>query len=98
MLRSIDTALANGKFVSINYLNSPGFTDTPAEAALCELVATCGPDFIQLRNLNMDPELYLRVIEHSPAGPPLGIRTWLERLRQEHPTLRFGYFNPPLHP
>ena len=46
----------------------------------------------------MDPELYLRVIEHQPAGPPLGIRTWLERLRQEHPSLRFGYFNPPLHP
>ena len=42
----------------------------------------------------MDPEEYLRVIRHVPSGPPLGIRAWLERLRNEHPALRFGYFNP----
>ena len=96
---SIRVMKRHGRHVSLNYFILPGCTDDPAEfAALCELVAACRPDFIQLRNLNMDPELYLRVIEHQPAGPPLGIRTWLERLRQEHPSLRFGYFNPPLHP
>ena len=96
---SIAVMKRHGRHVSLNYFILPGCTDDPAEfAALCELVATCRPDFIQLRNLNMDPEHYLRVIEHTPAGPPLGIRTWLTRLRQEHPALRFGYFNPPLRP
>ena len=31
VLRSLDLALASGLFVAINYLNSPGFTDTPTE-------------------------------------------------------------------
>ena len=89
----------HGRHVSLNYFILPGCTDDPAEYdALSELVATCRPDFIQLRNLNMDPEEYLRVIRHVPSGPPLGIRAWLERLRNEHPALRFGYFNPPLAP
>jgi hypothetical protein len=51
-----------------------------------------------LRNLNMDPEYYLRVIEHSPSTPPLGIRNWLRELTAKFPTLGFCYYNPPLQP
>lgn len=86
-----------GRHVSLNYFILPGFTDAPEEfAALCELVETCGPDFIQLRNLNMDPEWYMRVVRHRTPANPLGIRRWLRLLSSRFPALRFGYFNPPI--
>lgn len=94
---SIHVMKRAGKFVSLNYFILPGFTDDPAEtAALIDLIAECRPDFIQLRNLNMDPDWYLASIDHQPAGEPLGIPAWLERIKQHFPHLGFGYFNPPL--
>jgi len=51
-----------------------------------------------LRNLNMDPEYYLRVIGHAATAPPLGIKNWLKRLKAKFPKLGFGYYNPPLRP
>jgi pyruvate-formate lyase-activating enzyme len=87
-----------GKFVSLNYFILPGFTDDPAEsAALDDLIEDCRPDFIQLRNLNMDPDWYLDELDFEPSGPPSGIRRWLSELRKKFPHLGFGYFNPPLH-
>lgn len=86
-----------GRHVSLNYFILPGFTDAPEEFdAFCELVATCRPDFIQLRNLNMDPEWYMRVVRHRTPANPLGIRRWLRQLASRFPALRFGYFNPPV--
>ena len=58
-----------GRHVSLNYFILPGFTDDPAEfAALCDLIADCRPDLIQLRNLNMDPEWYRRVVGQQANG------------------------------
>lgn len=95
--QSIRLMKAAGRHVSLNYFILPGFTDHPAEfAALCDLVADCRPDLIQLRNLNMDPEWYLRVVGPQPDGVALGIRRWLQELRKRFPQLRFGYFNPAL--
>jgi pyruvate-formate lyase-activating enzyme len=86
-----------GKFVSLNYFILPGFTDDPQEfTALCDLLENYGPDFIQLRNLNMDPDWYLDAVRHQPEQEPMGIRNWLSRLQEGFPNLRFGYFNPPV--
>ncbi|WP_319549647.1 radical SAM protein [Desulfogranum marinum] len=83
------------RHVSLNYFIFPGFTDDPDElAALSALIDKCHPDFIQLRNLNIDPEVYLRAIQHQPTQAPLGIRNWLGQLQTAHPDLQFGYFNP----
>ncbi|MDH3392560.1 MAG: radical SAM protein [Desulfobulbaceae bacterium] len=96
--QSISTMKNAGKFVSLNYFILPGFTDDPEEfAALCELVETEKPDFIQLRNLNMDPDWYFESVQHTPTAPPMGIRLWHSELQKKFPKLRFGYFNPPLH-
>jgi wyosine [tRNA(Phe)-imidazoG37] synthetase (radical SAM superfamily) len=85
------------RFVSLNYFILPGFTDDPDEfGALCELIENRRPDMIQLRNLNMDPEWYLRTMKHQPKKRPLGIRHWHRQLKQLFPWLRFGYFNPAL--
>jgi molybdenum cofactor biosynthesis enzyme MoaA len=97
--RSIAVMKGYGRHVSLNYFILPGCTDDPAEfAALSELITEYRPDFIQLRNLNMDPEYYLRVIEHRAATPPFGIRNWLQLLKARFPALGFGYYNPPLRP
>ncbi|MCI5149780.1 MAG: radical SAM protein [Candidatus Electrothrix sp. MAN1_4] len=96
---SIEVMKAAGKHVSLNYFILPGFTDDPEEyAALCELIASTGPDRIQLRNLNMDPEQYIKAVQHAPKKPPMGMLHWLKNLQEEFPALQFGYFNPYLHP
>ena len=75
----------------------PGFTDDPAEfSALVELIDDCCPDFIQLRNLNMDPDWYLDEIKFEASGPALGILNWKANLQKAFPLLKFGYFNPSL--
>jgi len=94
---SIQVMKRADRFVSLNYFVLPGFTDDPAEfTALCKLIDDCQPDFIQLRNLNMDPDWYLDELKFVPTGKPLGILKWLELLKMEFPHLRFGYFNPPV--
>ncbi len=87
-----------GKFVSLNYFILPGFTDSEQEfTALLDFIQELSPDFIQLRNLNMDPEWYLSTIQFFPEkNTLLGIRAWYQRLQNHFPELRFGYFNPSL--
>jgi pyruvate-formate lyase-activating enzyme len=95
VLQSIDIMKQDNRFVSLNYFILPGLTDSNAEFdALCRLLATHKPDFIQLRNLNMDPEWYLGSLGFQSTDEPLGIRRWLEMVKTEFPALKFGYFNP----
>jgi pyruvate-formate lyase-activating enzyme len=97
--RCLQAVKAEGGFASLNYLVTPGVTDETAEyTALRCFVAATGVDLIQMRNLNIDPEWYLRAIDHRPAGKPMGIRGLMARLKQDFPELRFGYFNPSLDP
>ena len=97
VLESIANMKMEGKFVSLNYFILPGFTDDPEEfAALCILIDKFGPDLIQLRNLNMDPDWYLETVHYQPKSAPMGIRNWFAKLKNLYPLLRFGYYNPPL--
>lgn len=97
--RSIVQARRGGVFVSLNLLYFPGITDCEEELeALTELVNACGVNFIQLRNLNIDPELYMRLLEGLPFGPSAGLVNFRKRLRKACPGLRFGYFNPSVDP
>jgi pyruvate-formate lyase-activating enzyme len=97
VLRSIDTALAKGKFVSINYLNSPGFTDTPEEAEAFKAFMNDRPiHMIQWRNLNYDPIRYWKAMDAVvPLGKPMGMEALIQGIRSSYPILKFGYFNPP---
>lgn len=95
VLRSIDSMKDHGRFVSLNYFILPGFTDSEAEyTALCRLIRTHRPDFLQLRNLNIDPEWYLQTLDFPKNTGATGVRAWLTRIRNEFPLLRFGYYNP----
>jgi wyosine [tRNA(Phe)-imidazoG37] synthetase (radical SAM superfamily) len=93
--KSIDIMKEAGRFVSLNYFILPGFTDSEEEfTSLCELIESHSPDFIQLRNLNMDPEWYLHALNFPQESSSMGMRTWLKELKKNFPGLRFGYFNP----
>lgn len=92
---SMAEARKRGVYVSINLLYFPGVTDTEEEiAALGELVGSTGVSFIQLRNLNIDPDMYLDVLKDVPLGPSVGFVNFKKRLRKLCPWLKFGYFNP----
>jgi molybdenum cofactor biosynthesis enzyme MoaA len=97
VLKSIDLALARGKFVALNYLNMAGFTDTPAEvAALGRFLEKFPIHMIQWRNLNFDPLRYWQAMNRVGAGGrPVGMQTVLEQIRKQFPRLKYGYFNPP---
>ena len=97
VLKSINLALANKKFAAINYLNCPGFSDTPREVdALVRFLQKHPIHMIQWRNLNFDPIRYWKKMNAVAAhGEPLGMETLLNRIRTQFPKLKFGYFNPP---
>jgi len=97
VLRSIDSALGQGKFVSINYLNSPGMTDTAEEAeALLAFLEDHPIHMIQWRNLNFDPTRYWKAMDAAaPLGVSIGMEALIQGIRSGFPHLKFGYFNPP---
>jgi len=92
---AIAAATAHGLFTSINLLVFPGVTDREEEVeALFALIRRTGPHMVQMRNLNIDPRLYLAAVP-PPRGKVLGIRTFLRLLRKELPHVEIGYFNRP---
>ncbi|MGD8519652.1 MAG: radical SAM protein [Desulfobacterales bacterium] len=97
VLKSIELALECKKFVAINYLNFPGFTDSPEEAgALIRFLTRYPIHMIQWRNLNFDPARYwITMNDQTKHGKPLGIQNLMNRVRQQFPKLKHGYFNPP---
>jgi pyruvate-formate lyase-activating enzyme len=97
VLKSIELAVRSGLFVAVNYLNCPGFTDTPSEIeALRQFLKPYSIHMIQWRNLNFDPLRYYKIMNDVASnGAPIGMINLLEQIRQEFPHLKFGYFNPP---
>jgi pyruvate-formate lyase-activating enzyme len=88
---SLVQAKENGIYASMNLLVFPGFTDREEEVeGLIELIRKTNLDLIQMRNLNIDPDLYLKTMGR---GEGIGIAKMIEVLRKEFPSLQFGYFN-----
>ena len=93
---SIAVAKQYKKFVSLNYLVMPGFTDREDEfEELVRFIRRTGIDMIQWRNLNYDPRRYFKRLKVSSNSRLLGIRAVMRQLRKRFPKLRFGYFNVP---
>jgi hypothetical protein len=59
-------------------------------------VEEVGLDLIQWRNLNIDPEVYLKMLDIKPPKNRLGIAGLIEKLKRQFPNLKHGYFNPKL--
>lgn len=90
---SIKYAKSRGVYVSLNLLLFPGLNDRPEEIdALCRFIGATGVDMVQLRNLNLDPELFLAAMP-AARHRPLGVPALLARLRREFPRLVLGSFS-----
>ncbi len=88
-------AKASGLYTTVNYLVFPGVSDREEEVeAFLALIRDTGLDMVQMRNLSIDPELYLSRIP-LPRGKALGLRTLLRAIRREFPYVEIGYFNRP---
>jgi len=88
---SLIKAKEKGIYTSVNLLVFPGFTDRKDEVeGLIKLIRKTNLDLIQMRNLNIDPDLYLK---EMGRGKGIGISKMIEILKREFPRLQFGYFN-----
>jgi pyruvate-formate lyase-activating enzyme len=91
VLDSMVQAKKKGIYTSINLLVFPGFTDREEEVeGLIKLIRKTDLDLIQMRNLNIDPDLYLK---NMGRGEGMGISKMIDILKKEFPSLQFGYFN-----
>lgn len=97
VLQSVELALSRGVFVSLNYLQIPGFADTEEEYRALEGFLQRYPvRMIQWRNLNFDPLRYWQqMTQAAVSSRPMGMDRMLARIRRRFPRLRHGYFNPP---
>jgi pyruvate-formate lyase-activating enzyme len=87
-----------GLFTSINLLCFPGMIDREREVeALLAFVKETKLNLIQLRNLNIDPEVLLpRMPDLNTFGNALGIRTMIATLKRECPQVELGNFSRPI--
>ena len=91
--RTIRLAARRKVFLSLNLQIFPGVTDTPSETdALVDLCLGCGVEFIQLRNLCIDPSIYPPK-GFRTEGVPMGMGAWLEYMKRSLPAVGFGCYN-----
>ncbi|HBC91696.1 MAG TPA: radical SAM protein [Pelotomaculum sp.] len=92
---SIAKAVSGGVQTSLNLLVFPGLTDREEEeAALIELIRDTGVNMVQLRNLNIDPNLLRRHVPLS-SGSTRGVPELVHALR-ELPGLTVGSYSHPV--
>lgn len=90
--KSLRYAADKGVYTSINYLIFPGVTDREEEIdAMLGFIKRTGLRFIQMRNLNIDPESYLELIP-KPQGEIYGMKQMLEIYAQEVPDVVIGSY------
>lgn len=94
VIDSIKQAKGLGVYVSLNLLSFPGLTDREEEfEALSDFIDKLGIDMIQLRNLNIDPDILVQALP-APSEETMGIDNVIDRLRARFPHLRLGSFSP----
>jgi pyruvate-formate lyase-activating enzyme len=94
--RSLILAHEAGVYSSINFLLFPGLADAEDEVeAMVAFLRETGVRLVQLRNLNIDPEVLLPRLP-APRGRPIGIAALIETLRGELPDMRIGNFSIPV--
>ncbi|MBW1722521.1 MAG: radical SAM protein [Deltaproteobacteria bacterium] len=93
VLQSISLSREMGLYTMVNYLVFPGISDQEEElTALEKLVERTGVQFIHLKNLCIDPELYLRSIPRTDS-PAMGMRQLAGIVKKNLPEVELGYFN-----
>jgi pyruvate-formate lyase-activating enzyme len=97
LIESLRIVHEEGGWSSINYFVFPGMTDSEAELdALRRFIETTKISMIQWRNFNIDPDWYLGKIGVTDTGNRYGLHNMIEIIREEFPSVQFGYYNPPI--
>lgn len=90
---SIAYAKQHGVFVSLNMLSFPGLNDSAAEGAAWEdFIRETQIDMVQLRNLNLDPDVLWQCIPR-PSVRTLGVNAFIRRLQECNSKLVIGSFS-----
>jgi wyosine [tRNA(Phe)-imidazoG37] synthetase (radical SAM superfamily) len=96
VVASISLSREMGLYTMINYLVFPGITDQEDEIeALSKLIETTGLNFVHLKNLDIDPQLYIQNMP-SPKSKAIGMKQMVDMLRHRFPDVELGYFNRPV--
>ena len=96
VITSISLSRELGLYTMINYLVFPGISDQEEEIeAMIKLLMRTGVNFVHMKNLNIDPDLYIRAMPVSDSKV-VGMRKMVEIIQKELPGLRIGYFNQPV--
>ncbi|HTK08977.1 MAG TPA: radical SAM protein [Ktedonobacteraceae bacterium] len=95
---SLKRAREQGLHTSINLLSYPGLIDREREVeALLAFIRETNLHLIQLRNLNIDPEVFLpRMPAFDTMGKALGMSALIELLKREVPEVELGNFTRPI--
>ncbi|WP_438946308.1 radical SAM protein [Sediminibacterium sp.] len=97
IVESLKVVRRYGGWTSINYFVFPGITDSEAEyEALRKLISETQLNMIQWRNFNIDPDWYMGKIGMGETGEMLGVKQLMDLIQEEFPSVKFGYFNPPM--
>ena len=97
ILESIRVVKKYNGWASINYFVFPGVTDSADEyEALRALIKSTNVDMIQWRNFNIDPDWYMGRTGIGEVNETLGVKQLMELLKEEFPSLQYGYYNPPM--
>ena len=96
VVESIAASREMGLNTMVNYLVFPGISDQEEEIeAMAGLVRKTGLNFLHLKNLCIDPALYLAAMpEEKSQG--VGMKRMAEILKSACPDLELGYFNQPV--
>lgn len=90
---SLRYALDHGVYVSLNLLHFPGFTDRAEElAAWQDFFRALPVQMIQMRNLNIDPSLFLQMMPKAKEEF-VGTKVFMDKLHDEFPQLVIGSFS-----
>lgn len=81
------------RVVSVNMLLFPGLNDQPDEVnAWIDFLKETGVEMVQLRNLNIDPDVLRNSLPAMNNGG-IGIRNFITRMQEDVPGLRIGNFS-----
>lgn len=93
---SLKIAAAHGIYTYLNLLYYPGLNDKEGEIeALLDLVRECEVKAIQVRNLNIDPEMMTPLVNLA-QGDAYGTLAFLEILHDELPEVAVGNYTKAL--
>ncbi len=94
---TVKASVDAGLYTQVNYLVFPGVTDREAEAeALLGFCARTGAHVIQMKNLCIDPGVYLGILPGAEErGGALGMAALIDLLGRELPGVALRYFNRP---